>query len=348
MARPQCSMAYGADVEGAMRRREFLGGLVGGAALMPLVANAQQKVRRLAFVHSVIPVDRLTENGGPFWVRRFHEALRALGEVEGQNLTIERYSAEGHSERFAALVGEVVGRKPDVIVTNFTDLARAFMAATTTIPIVAIVGDPIAAGLVTNLARPGGNLTGVSINAGIEIDGKRLQILKEAMPSAARIGQLASGGWDDGNRARFAEVARLLQVSVTRVILPVVNDDQLERAFSDMVQQKIDAAIIDEGGSYLAQRAAVVRLAGRHRLPIIYPYRDYVEEGGLIALAPEVGELSERMAGDVHQILSGTNPGEIPFFQPSKFRLIINLQTARAMGFEIPATLVARADEVIE
>jgi putative ABC transport system substrate-binding protein len=215
----------------------------------------------------------------------------------------------------------VVGRKPDVIVTNFTDLARAFMAATTTIPIVAVVGDPIVAGLVTNLARPGGNLTGVGINAGIEID---------------------------GTRARFAEVARLLQVSVTRVILPVVNDDQLGRAFSDMVQQKIDAAIIDEGGGYLAQRAAVVRLAGRHRLPIIYPYRDYVEEGGLIALAPEVGELSERMAGDVHQILSGANPGEIPFFQPSKFRLIINLQTARTMGFEIPAALVARADEVIE
>jgi putative tryptophan/tyrosine transport system substrate-binding protein len=307
-----------------------------------------QKQRRLAFVHSGIPADSLTESGGPFWVRRFHESLRGLGDVEGQNLVIERYSAEGHSDRFAALAAEVVSRKPDVILTNFNDLVKTFMAATTAIPIVAVVGDPIAGGLVTNLARPGGNLTGVSINAGIEIYGKRLQILKEATPSASRIGNLVSGGWDDGRSAPLGEVAQRLKLTVMLLMMPVVNDPQLQRIFADMAQQGIDAAIIDEGGSFLAQRAAVVGLAEKYRLPMIYPYRDYVEEGGLIAFAPDLGELAERMASDVHQIFNGAKPGDIPFYQPSKFQLIINLKTAKAMSLDIPATLLARADEVIE
>jgi len=331
-----------------MRRRDFLGALAGGAVLMPLRVRAQQKVRRVAFVHSGIPADRLTESGGPFWVRRFHETLRARGEVEGQNLVIERYSAEGHSDRFAALVAEIVGRKPDVIVTNFNDLVKAFMAATTDIPIVAIVGDPIATGLVTNLARPGGNLTGVSINAGLDIHGKRLQLLKEAVPSASKIAVLLSGPWDDRRLAQLDEVARLLRVTFTRVTLLTVNDAGLERTFSEMTGQKIDAAIVDESGSFLATRATVVRLAKNHRLPIIYPFRDYVDEGGLIALAPDLGELAGRMASDVHQVLTGMKPGDIPFFQPTKFQFVVNLRTARAMSFDIPATLVARADEVIE
>jgi putative tryptophan/tyrosine transport system substrate-binding protein len=338
-----------------MRRREFVGLLGGGVAGLsgllgsPVVHGQQpQKQRRLAFVHSGIPADSLTESGGPFWVRRFHESLRGLGDVEGQNLVIERYSAEGHSDRFAAIAAEVVGRKPDVILTNFNDLVKTFMAATTAIPIVAVVGDPIAGGLVTNLARPGGNLTGVSINAGIEIYGKRLQILKEATPSASRIGNLVSGGWDDGRSAPLGEVAQRLKLTVMLLMMPVVNDPQLQRIFADMAQQGIDAAIIDEGGSFLAQRAAVVGLAEKYRLPMIYPYRDYVEEGGLIAFAPDLGELAERMASDVHQIFNGAKPGDIPFYQPSKFQLIINLKTAKAMSLDIPATLLARADEVIE
>src|SRR5882724_1878127 len=178
-----------------MKRREFIAG-VGAATVWPLAARAQ-KLRRIAFVHSGIAADKLSETAGPFWVRRFYETLRGLGDVEGGNLVVERYSAEGRSERFAPLAAEVVSRNPDVIVANLNDLVKTFAAATATIPIVAIIGDPIAGGLVTNLAHPGGNLTGVSINAGIEIYGKRLQILKEAVPSLTRVSHLLSGAWEN-------------------------------------------------------------------------------------------------------------------------------------------------------
>jgi putative tryptophan/tyrosine transport system substrate-binding protein len=330
-----------------MQRRQFIG-LVGGAAIWPLAARAQQKPRRIALVHSGIPADRLTEGGGPFWVRRFHETLRGLGDVEGNNLVIERFSAEGHSERFAPLVAEVVGRKPDVIVVNLNDLVKTFMAATTTIPIVAVVGDPIAGGLVTNLARPGGNLTGVSINAGVEIYAKRLQILKEAVPTATRIAHLLSGNWDGGGAGVLGEAASRLGTAVTRAEMTVVSEAELARTFAALEEQKVDGFITDEGGSFLAMRAAIAALAAKHRLPAIYPYRDYVEEGGLMALAPDLGELAARMASDVHQILNGTRAGDLPFYQPTKFLLIFNLKAAKLIGLDIPAALLARADEVIE
>ena len=331
-----------------MRRREFIGLAVGAVTAWPQALRAQQKPHRIAFAHSGIPADHLTEKAGPFWVRRFFETLRGLGDVEGGNLVVERFSAEGRSERFAALAAEVVSRNPDVIVSNLNDLVKAFMTATTKIPIVVITGDPIAGGLVTNLARPGGNVTGVSINAGIEIEAKRLQILKEAIPSVARVVHLLSGVWDTNGARDLDEAGRRLGISVTRNMLAVVDDAQLQRAFADMAQQKLDAVMVDEGGSFLARRTAIAELAEKYRLPVIYPYRDYVEQGGLIALAPDLGELAERMASDVHQILNGTKPGDIPFYQPSKFQMIINLKTAKAIGLEIPATLVARADEVIE
>jgi ABC-type uncharacterized transport system substrate-binding protein len=336
-----------------MKRREFVG-LIGGAAalpcLWPLAARAQQpqRQRRLAFVHSGIPADRLTEGAGPFWMQRFFATLRGLGDVEGSNLVIERFSAEGRSDRFADLVADVVSGKPDVIVSNLNDLIKAFANATVTIPIVMIAGDPIAGGLVTNLARPGGNLTGVSINAGIEIYAKRLQILKEAIPSMARVGHLLSGNWDDGSWTSLDQGWRRLGVTVTQLLLLVVDDAELQRTFADIAEQKFDAAIVDEGGSFLAQRAAVVALAEKYRIPMIYPYRDYVEQGGLMALAPDLGELAERMASDVHQILNGAKAGDIPIYQPSKFQMIINLKTAKIIGLDLPATLVARADEVIE
>jgi putative ABC transport system substrate-binding protein len=330
-----------------VRRREFVR-LLGGAALWPFAARAQQKPRRLAFVHSGISADRLTESGGPFWVRRFFETLRGLGDIEGTNLVVERFSAEGRYDRFASVVAEVLSRAPDVIVSNLNDLVKAFATATATIPIVAITQDPIAGGLVTNLARPGGNITGVSINAGIEIQAKRLELIKEAVPSATWIGHLRSGGQDDGTGKLMRAAALRLGVAVIANPLPVVDDTQLQRAFAGMAQQKLDAAIIDEGGSFLAQRAAIIELAGKYRLPMIYPYRDYVELGGLMAFAPELGELAARMASDVHQIFNGAKAGDIPIYQPSKFQMLINLKTAKALGIEIPATLVARADEVIE
>jgi putative ABC transport system substrate-binding protein len=222
------------------------------------------------------------------------------------------------------------------------------MAATSTIPIVAITQDPLAAGLITSLARPGGNLTGVSVDAGVAIVAKRMQILKEALPRAASAAYLLSNAWDERSGSSYREVAQQMGISLTGNFLTAINDAELRRSFAEMAQQQFDAVIVDEGGSFLAQRALIAELAGKHRLAVIYPYRDYVDIGGLMAYAPDLGELAQRMANDVHQILNGAKPGDIPYYQPTKFQLIINVKAAKALGLDLPPTLVLRADEVIE
>ena len=333
-----------------MRRRGFIG-LVGTAAavsapLWPFAVSAQQprKQHRLAFVHSGIPADKLTAAAGPFWVKRFFETLERLGHREGGNLVVERYSAEGRSDRFAALTAEVLDRKPDVIVSNLNALIKIFLGATATIPIVGITS-----GLIASLARPGGNLTGVSVEAGPEISAKRLQIMKEAVPAAAKVVYLISNSRPDGVDGNSYHVAaRGLGIALTESFLSQVDEAQLRRSFAEMAEQRTDAILLDGSGSFLAFRALIVELAANSRIPVLYPYRDYVEQGGLMALAPDLGELAERMASDVHQILDGARPADIPFYLPSKFQLLINLKTAKAIGIEMPATLVARADEVIE
>ena len=333
-----------------MRRRDFLGVLSGAAIAFPFGASAQQaqKQRRIAFVHSGIPADLLTESAGPFWVRRFYQTLRQLGDTEPGHLVVERYSAEGRSERFAALAAAVVSRNPDVILTNSNSLVKTFTMATATIPIVGITGDPIAAGLVTSLAHPGGNPTGVSIDAGFEIVSKRLQILKEAVPRAIKVAYLLSNAWDDRTMSSYREAGQQLGMALTGNILPEVDDARLRRIFAEMAQQKFDAVLVDEGGSFLALRALIVELAEKHRLPVIYPYRDYVDLGGLITYAPDLGELAQRLANDVHQILNGAKAGDIPFYQPSKFQLLINLKAAKILDLTVPSSLLLRADEVIE
>jgi putative tryptophan/tyrosine transport system substrate-binding protein len=333
-----------------MRRRDFLGVLSGAAIAFPFGASAQQaqKQRRIAFVHSGIPADLLTESAGPFWVRRFYQTLRELGDTEPGHLVVERYSAEGRSERFAALAAAVVSRNPDVILTNSNSLVKTFTMATATIPIVGITGDPIAAGLVTSLAHPGGNLTGVSIDAGFEIVSKRLQILKEAVPRAIKVAYLLSNAWDDRTMSSYREAGQQLGMALTGNILPEVDDARLRRIFAEMAQQQFDAVLVDEGGSFLALRALIVELAEKHRLPVIYPYRDYVDLGGLITYAPDLGELAQRLANDVHQILNGAKAGDIPFYQPSKFQLLINLKAAKILDLTVPSSLLLRADEVIE
>jgi putative ABC transport system substrate-binding protein len=335
-----------------MKRREFIILVTGAAAasffVRPPAARAELKQRRIAFVHSGIPADQLTETAGPFWIRRFYETLRGLGDAEGVNLVVERYSAEGRFERFAPLAATVVSRNPEVIVSNLNGLVKTFTATTTSIPIVGITGDPIAAGLVTSLAHPGGNLTGVSIDAGVEIVTKRLQILQEAMPRAAKVAYLLSNAWDDRTGLSYREAGQHFGIALTGNFLPEINDAQLRRVFDELTQQQFDAALVDEGGSFLAQRALMVDLAEKHRLPIIYPYRDYVDLGGLMTYAPDLGELAQRLANDVHQILNGAKPGDIPYYQPTKFQLIVNLKAAKALGLDLPSALIARADEVIE
>ena len=322
-----------------MQRRDLLG-LLGAAVAWPAPACAQQgqKPRRLAFVHSGIPADKLTETAGPSWVRRFYEELRRLGRAEGANLVVERFSANGRTDNYAALAADVVASAPDIIVSNQNLLTKAILAATSSIPVVAISGNPLAAGLVTSLARPGGNLTGVSIDAGVGIAAKRLQILKEAAPAALNIAYLVSGA-TEADRSGLASIAKLLAV---------VNEAELARAFAEMAAQRVEGVIVGESGNFLAHRNVIIELAAKHRLPAIYPYRDYAELGGLVSYAPDLGELAVRMASDVHQILGGARAGDIPYYQPTKFELVINLKTAKAQGIAIPQILLAQADEVIE
>ena len=333
-------------------RRGFITLLGGAVAVWPFAGWAQQAPRqhRIAFVHSGIPAGQLTESAGPFWVRRFYQTLRGLGYVEGGNIVVERYSAEGRSQNFASLAAAVVGSNPQVIVVNLNDLIEALAAATTTIPIVAIMGDPIATGLVSSLAHPGRNLTGVSIDAGYEIVAKRLQILKEAMPSITKIAYVTSSRvlMDTSLGVSLQKAGQDLGIALTWNFLPEVNDAHLQRAFAEITSQQFNAAMVDASGSFLAQRASVVELAGKHHLPMIYPFRDYVDSGGLMSYAPDLGDLAQRLAVVVHQILNGAKPGDIPIYRPNKFQLLVNLKTAKALHLEMPPTFLARANEIIE
>jgi putative ABC transport system substrate-binding protein len=332
-----------------MKRRTLVS--VIAAAAWPLGVRAQElaKPRRLAFVHSAIPADELTETAGPFWVRRFWEALRGLGYVEGRNLIVERFSAEGNPDRFAAVAQAVVGRKPDVIVTNLNGLVQAFRAATTTIPIVAIVGDPIRSGLVQSLARPGGNLTGVSSDVGVDVFAKAMQTLTEAVPSVTKVAYLASASqMGEMLEQVLRDAAPRLGVTLSVINPSDASEPTFRRAFHDMARQQLEAILVSPEGNFLAHRGLLIELAKEYRLPAMYPYREYAELGGLMAYSPDLGELAERLADDVRLILSGTSPSAIPIYQTTKIELVINLKTAKALGLSIPTSLLARADDVIE
>ena len=332
-----------------MRRREFIA-LVGGAAWPP-VARAQQSAtpRRIAIFHPAIPTTLLTETGGGSAWRAFFGELRRLGYVEGENLIIERYSAEGHHERYADLAREIVARNPDVIVTGTNPVVTAFEAVTSTIPVVAFMIDPLQARLVTSLSRPGGNLTGITLDAGIENWGKRLQLLKEAIPSATNVAFLGMrDGWEGSSGQILRDVGAQMGISLAFTLPQEGNPSELERVFAAMEQQRPDAVLVSGEGDLYAHRQLIAELAAKKRLPMMCPYRDYVEAGALMGYAVDLAELLKRMADDVNQILKGAKPGDIPIYQPTKFQLLINVKTAKALALTIPPALLARADQVIE
>jgi putative tryptophan/tyrosine transport system substrate-binding protein len=332
-----------------MRRREFMVGVL--LAVATSSARAQQRVtqRRIAIFHPAIPTTLLTETGGGSAWPAFFRELRRLGYVEGQNLVIERYSAEGHHERYSGLAREIVARNPDLIVTGTNPVVIAFRAATSTIPIVAFMLDPLEAGLVTNLARPGGNLTGISLDPGIEIWGKRLETLKEAVPSTARVAFLGMrDGWEGSSGQFLRDASGRLGISLISTVPATGTTSEIERVFAAMAREQPDAVLVSGEGDLYAHRQLIVELAQKNRLPTMCPYRDFVEVGGLMAYTVDLAELLRRMAGDVHQILNGAKPGDIPIYQPTKFALIVNLRTAKALGLILPPGLLSRADEMID
>jgi putative tryptophan/tyrosine transport system substrate-binding protein len=332
-----------------MRRRDFVTAL-GTAAMWPLAARAQQpaKMKRIAYVHSAGNVSRISASGEPFY-RAFFEELNRLGYVEGQNLGVERYSGDGRTERYAELARDVVNTHPDLILAVGGRLSLDFKTATTTIPIVTMIIDPVAMGLVPSIARPGGNITGVAISAGLEIIGKRMGLLVEAMPKLSTVGYLASRPfWEDPRGAAVREAAKQAGISLSPVMLSAFDEAEYQRVFRSMEQDRADAFMVSDEPENSIHRETIVELAAKGRIPAIYPFRDFVEAGGLMAYSIDLADISRRLANLIDKILRGANPGDIPFYQPTKFELSINLKTAKALGLEMPAMLLARADEVIE
>jgi putative tryptophan/tyrosine transport system substrate-binding protein len=336
-----------------MQRREFIKLLGGTGATWSIgAARAQQpaKMKRIAFVHPAVKVSDITVSGRPYY-RAFFEELSRLGYVEGQNLAMERYSGEGRVERYAELARDVVNTHPDLIVTVGARLSLDFKMATTTIPIVTIVIDPIALGLVASIARPGGNITGITVAGGLEIIGKRLGLLVEAIPKLSTVRYLASRPfWEDARGAAAREAAKRAGIALSPAMLGTAfNEAEYQRVFRSMEQDRTDALMVSEepehNASYLA---TIVELAAKNRIPTIYPLREFVEAGGLMAYSTDLSDTYRRLANLIDKILKGANPGDIPFYQPTKFELSINLKTAKALGLEIPAMLLGRADEVIE
>src|SRR2546430_16608072 len=239
-----------------MRRREFITLLRGAAVAWPLTARAQQSAtRRIAIFHPAIPTTLITEPGGGSAWRAFFAELRRLGYIEGKNLIVERYSAEGHHERYADFAREIVTRNPDLIVTGTNPVVIVFTAATSTIPVVAFMLDPLKAGLVTSLARPGGNLTGITLDAGIEIWGKRLQMLKEAIPSTAKAAFLGMrDGWEGSSGQVVRDAAAQLGISLAFIFPQRGNPAEIERVFAEMEQQRPDAVLVSGEGDLYANR----------------------------------------------------------------------------------------------
>ena len=329
-----------------MRRREFIG-FVGGAATWPLAARAAdpRKVYRIAVVSPAAKVVDVSL-GGKRYFRAFLEELARLGYVEGQNLAVERYSGEGHVEAYAELARSVVSTHPDVIQTT-GPLSLHFKMATSTIPIVAVTADPIAKGLVTSIARPSGNITGVTMDGGLELYGKRIGLLVEAIPKLSMATYISSqSNWENlaGRAAR--EGAQRAGISLSAAVLRSFSEEEYERVFLAMDQP--EALVVSDEPEHIAYRVPLVALATKRRLPTIYPFRELVDVGGLIAYSLDLADVYRRVANVIDTVLKGTNPGDIPFYQQTKFELIINLKTAKSLGLELPPTLLARADEVIE
>jgi putative ABC transport system substrate-binding protein len=331
-----------------MRRRDFIAAL-GTAATLPLAARAQQpaKMKRIAFVNSAGTASRISANGPPPF-RAFFEELSRIGYVEGQNLGVDRYSGEGRA-RYAELARDVVNTHPDLIVVSGGRLSLDFKMATTTIPIVALIIDPIAMGLTASIARPGGNITGVAIAGGLEIIGKRLGLLVEASPKLSTLGYLASQPfWEDQRGATVREAAKQAGVSLSPAMLSAFNEAEYQRFFRSIEQDRADALMVSDEPENSINREVIVELARKSRVPAIYPFREYVDIGGLMAYSIDLVDTFRRLASLTNKILGGANPGDIPFYQQTNFALIINLKTVKALGLEIPAMLLGRADEVIE
>jgi putative ABC transport system substrate-binding protein len=323
-----------------MERRAFIGTLAAALLAAPLAAEAQQteKMHRIGVVTSTA-----------HFIEAFRQGLRELGFVEGQNVIVEQRSTQGESDRFPDLVAELIRLKVDVLVVSGVVGVLAAKKATATVPIVFLgVADPVGSGIVASLARPGGNVTGTSIALGEGFAGKWVELLKEAVPSLSHVAVL----WNSANptAATYLKEARgtAQAVQVRLNLVEVRNVAALDGSFAAIAASRASGLIVTADPLFFSNRGKLLKFASARRLPAIYFFRDFVDDGGLMAYGPSLADAFRRAATYVDKILKGAKPGDLPVEQPTKFELVINRKTARALGLPIPESLLVRADEVIQ
>ncbi len=327
-----------------MNRRAFLM-LSGGLLAAPVSGGAQPtaKLWRIGYL------DQGSEANNRLYVAGLRQGLSDLGWVDGRTILIEIRFAEGKTDQLPRLAAELVRSKVDVIVTSTTPAALAAKHATTTVPIViGFVADPVGSGIVASLARPGGNITGWT-HSGRDLRAKYLELLKAAVPSATRFGVL----WNPANQVHQPSMQNIegaaRQLKVELHLASAQESKELERAVSGLMEKRVQALVVFPDGMFQSQTSQIVALAARHRLPAVYGLREFAEAGGLIAYGANVATMHRELSASlVDMILKGARPASLPVAQPTKFDLLINLKTAKALGLTIPPSLLQRADQVIE
>ena len=328
-----------------MRRRDLIAGAALAIGAGSAAAQVSAKRHRIAVAGGLLPA---AWRDLPLWHAFFGE-LRRLGYVEGGNLTVEAFSGKGQSSHYTDLAYDVADHRPELIVCDGSPIASAFKLTVPATPIVAVMFNPLDWQLVPSLAHPGGYLTGVSIDPGASIWMKRLQIVKGLVPSASRVACLCTTQVVSGFLRHFQFGAReKLGIELSGMVLPEATPQAIEDAFARLPQPRPNAILLSPELELAALGRQIAALAVQTRLPAMYPYGEYVEAGGLIAYSPDLSEVGRQLADDAAQVLGGAKPGDIPVYEPTKFRLLINLRTAGALGITIPPAMLAQADKVIE
>jgi putative ABC transport system substrate-binding protein len=332
-----------------MRRRKFIAGAAATAALGFAQAVCGQTgarsggMKRLAIVHPAEPPERLSISGRRAYKAYFVELSR-LGYVEGKNLIIERYSGDGRPEHYEDVARAIVASHPDLIISISGRITVLLKSLTTTIPILATSADPVASGIVTSMASPEGNITGISADAGVELWGKRLQLLRETVGKLANARVLMPTSVVPFWEAGIAPVLRRAGTSIkVAEIAGKLDQEAYERAFDAMETERVDGLIVGDAPDLETNSQVIVSLAAKYRLPTIYPYREYVDNGGLFSYGIDRAEMYRRLADMTDHVLKGASPGDIPYEQHTKFELLLNRKTARSLGLEFPPTLLTAA-----
>jgi putative ABC transport system substrate-binding protein len=325
-----------------MDRRTFISSVTLGLLAAPLVAEAQPagKVPRVGWLRLGSP------GSSPWEMEGFLKGLRELGYVEGQNIVVQYRYAYDKPERLFALAAELVTLRPDVLVALSTAPVRALQRATTTIPVVFLTGDPLGLGLVNNLAHPGGNSTGVSMMQDPGLHLTRLQLLTEAVPALARIGILSNPGISQAPLDALRTAGPTLGLAI--LVFQVERPEKYEATFAAMARADVQGVVVLPARPNIDYLAAIAKLGVKHRLPTIFEVREFPAAGGLLSYGPSIVDAMRQMVHYVDRILKGARPGDLPVEQPTKFELVINLKTAKALGLTIPPSLLQRADQVIE